>query len=132
MEAALLSICLLWLHRSRVCPIAFAYCATKGAVIGLTKSIAADFVKQNIRCNAICPGTVDSPSMHERLKATGDYDKAMQDFIARQPMGRIARSEEMPIWPCILPVMRVLLLQAKPIPLMVVGQSNIVSFGYFN
>ena len=75
-------------------PNRFAYCATKGAVIGLTKSIAADFVKQNIRCNAICPGTVDSPSLHERLKATGDYDKAMQDFIARQPLGRIAQAEE--------------------------------------
>lgn len=72
----------------------FAYCASKAAVIGLTKSVAADFVTQGIRCNAICPGTVDSPSLHERLCATGDYDQAMTDFIARQPMGRIGTAEE--------------------------------------
>lgn len=75
-------------------PNRFAYCASKAAVIGLTKSIAADFVAQGIRCNAICPGTVDSPSLHERLRATGDYNKAMQDFIARQPMGRVGKAEE--------------------------------------
>lgn len=63
-------------------------------MIGLTKSIAADFVTQGIRCNAICPGTVDSPSLHDRLRATGDYEKAMQDFIARQPMGRVGDAEE--------------------------------------
>ena len=56
-------------------------------MIGLTKAIAADFVAQGIRCNAICPGTVDSPSLHDRLRATGDYQQAMKDFIARQPMG---------------------------------------------
>ena len=75
-------------------PNRFAYCASKAAVIGLTKAIAADFVAKGIRCNAICPGTVDSPSLHERLRATGDYDKALADFIARQPMGRIATAEE--------------------------------------
>ena len=75
-------------------PNRFAYCATKAYVIGLTKSIAADFVTQGIRCNAICPGTVDSPSLHDRLRATGDYEKAMQDFIARQPMGRVGDAEE--------------------------------------
>lgn len=75
-------------------PNRFAYCASKAAVIGLTKSIAADFVTKGIRCNAVCPGTVDSPSLHERLRATGDYDKAMKDFIARQPMGRIGTPEE--------------------------------------
>ncbi|WP_323764620.1 SDR family oxidoreductase [Marinovum sp.] len=75
-------------------PNRFAYCASKAAVIGLTKSIAADFVGQGIRCNAICPGTVDSPSMHARLRATGDYDKAHADFVARQPMGRIGSPEE--------------------------------------
>lgn len=71
-----------------------AYGASKAAVIGMTKSIAADFVRKGIRCNAICPGTVDSPSMHARLHATGDYDKAHADFVARQPMGRIGSSEE--------------------------------------
>ncbi|WP_271879913.1 SDR family oxidoreductase [Phaeobacter italicus] len=75
-------------------PNRFAYCASKAAVIGLTKSIAADFVTQGIRCNAICPGTVDSPSLHDRLRATGDYEKAMKDFIARQPMGRVGDAEE--------------------------------------
>ena len=75
-------------------PNRFAYSASKAAVIGLTKSIAADFVAKGIRANAICPGTVDSPSLHERLRATGDYDKAMADFIARQPMGRIATPDE--------------------------------------
>ncbi|MBB3966551.1 SDR family oxidoreductase [Rhizobium metallidurans] len=75
-------------------PNRFAYSASKAAVIGLTKSIACDFVARGIRANAICPGTVDSPSLHERLRATGDYDKALNDFIARQPMGRIATAEE--------------------------------------
>lgn len=75
-------------------PNRFAYCASKAAVIGLTKSVAADFVTQGIRCNAICPGTVDSPSLHERLRDTGDYEQAMTDFIARQPMGRIGTAEE--------------------------------------
>lgn len=75
-------------------PNRFAYCASKAAVIGLTKAIAADFVTKGIRCNAICPGTVDSPSLHDRLRATGDYEKAMKDFIARQPMGRIGTPEE--------------------------------------
>lgn len=75
-------------------PNRFSYCASKAAVIGLTKSVAADFVMQKIRCNAICPGTVDSPSLHDRLRATGDYDQAMKDFISRQPMGRIGKAEE--------------------------------------
>lgn len=75
-------------------PNRFAYCASKAAVIGMTKSIAADYVDKGIRCNAICPGTVDSPSLHERLRATGDYDKAMATFVERQPMGRIGTAEE--------------------------------------
>ncbi len=75
-------------------PNRFVYCASKAAVIGLTKSVAADFVTQGIRCNAICPGTVDSPSLHDRLRATGDYDQAMKDFVARQPMGRVGAAEE--------------------------------------
>lgn len=75
-------------------PNRFAYCASKAAIIGLTKSIAADYVTQGIRCNAICPGTVDSPSMHERLRKTGNYEKALAEFIARQPMGRIGKVDE--------------------------------------
>ena len=60
----------------------------------MTKSVAADFVTQGIRCNAICPGTVESPSLQERLKATGDYETALEAFKARQPMGRIGKAEE--------------------------------------
>jgi 2-keto-3-deoxy-L-fuconate dehydrogenase len=75
-------------------PIRCAYGATKAAVIGLTKSVAADFVTQGVRCNAICPGTVQSPSLEARLAATGDYEKAREAFVARQPMGRFGRPEE--------------------------------------
>jgi 2-keto-3-deoxy-L-fuconate dehydrogenase len=75
-------------------PNRFVYCASKAAVIGMTKAVAADYVTKGIRCNAICPGTVDSPSLHERLRATGDYDKALTDFIARQPMGRVGHADE--------------------------------------
>jgi 2-keto-3-deoxy-L-fuconate dehydrogenase len=75
-------------------PNRFAYSASKAAVIGLTKSVAADFVSRGIRCNAICPGTVDSPSLEGRLKATGDYEAARKAFVARQPMGRIGTADE--------------------------------------
>jgi 2-keto-3-deoxy-L-fuconate dehydrogenase len=71
-----------------------AYTISKAAVIGLTKSIAADYTTSNIRVNAICPGTVDSPSLHERWHATGDFEAAQKAFIARQPIGRIAHPEE--------------------------------------
>ena len=75
-------------------PNRFIYGTTKAAVIGLTKSVAVEYITRGIRCNAICPGTVDSPSLHERLHATGDYNQAMRDFVARQPMGRIAEAHE--------------------------------------
>jgi len=75
-------------------PNRFIYGASKAAVIGLTKSVAKDYVTSGVRCNAICPGTVDSPSLHERLRATGDYDGALKAFIGRQPMGRIGTPEE--------------------------------------
>jgi 2-keto-3-deoxy-L-fuconate dehydrogenase len=71
-----------------------AYGTTKAAVIGLTKSVAADFVSQGIRCNAICPGTVDTPSLQSRLHANGDYAKTRAEFEARQPMGRLGKPEE--------------------------------------
>lgn len=71
-----------------------AYSISKAAVIGLTKSIAADYTTRGIRVNAIAPGTVDSPSLHERWKATGDFEAAKKAFIARQPIGRIAQPEE--------------------------------------
>lgn len=75
-------------------PNRFAYGATKAAVIGMTKALAADFTSKGIRVNAICPGTVDSPSLMDRLKATGDFEGAKAAFISRQPMGRMARAEE--------------------------------------
>jgi 2-keto-3-deoxy-L-fuconate dehydrogenase len=75
-------------------PNRFVYGATKAAVIGLTKSIAADFVTKKIRCNAICPGTIDSPSLRDRMRAQGDYEQARAQFIARQPMGRMGEPEE--------------------------------------
>lgn len=71
-----------------------AYSISKAAVIGLTKSMAADYTTKGIRVNAIAPGTVDSPSLHERWKATGDFEAAKKAFIARQPIGRIATPEE--------------------------------------
>ncbi len=75
-------------------PGRFVYGATKAGVIGLTKSIAADFVTKGIRCNAICPGTVESPSLDQRLRDTGDYAAAKAAFIARQPIGRIGQPQE--------------------------------------
>jgi 2-keto-3-deoxy-L-fuconate dehydrogenase len=75
-------------------PNRFAYGSTKAAVIGLTKAIAADFIRSGVRCNAICPGTVQSPSLEQRIAAQEDADKARSEFIARQPMGRLGRPEE--------------------------------------
>jgi 2-keto-3-deoxy-L-fuconate dehydrogenase len=71
-----------------------AYASTKAAVIGLSKSIALDFIRRGIRCNAICPGTVQSPSLDERISAQGDLEKARAEFISRQPLGRLGRPEE--------------------------------------
>ena len=76
-------------------PNRFVYGASKAAVVGLTKSVAADFIKQGIRCNAICPGTVESPSLQERIKAQGgNYEQVLSAFVARQPIGRIGTPEE--------------------------------------
>lgn len=78
------------------------YGTTKAAVVGLTKSVAADFVEYGIRCNAICPGTVDSPSLHDRLRATGNYDAAWLEFNARQKMGRVGKAAEVAALACYL------------------------------
>lgn len=79
-------------------PNRFAYGMSKAAVVGMTKSVAVDYIKRGIRCNCICPGTVESPSWHERVTALGEelgsYEDAMAQFVARQPMGRVARAEE--------------------------------------
>ena len=75
-------------------PNRFIYGASKAAVIGLTKSVAADYVARGIRCNAICPGTVDTPSLQDRINAQPDPEQARKNFIARQPMGRLAQAHE--------------------------------------
>ena len=79
-------------------PNRFIYGTTKAAVIGMTKSVAVDYITKGIRCNCICPGTVESPSWHDRVKALGEqvgsYEEAKKQFVARQPMGRIATADE--------------------------------------
>ena len=79
-------------------PNRFVYGTTKAAVIGMTKSVAIEYIKQGVRCNCICPGTVESPSWHARVKALGEemgsYEAAMEAFVSRQPMGRVATAEE--------------------------------------
>ena len=75
-------------------PNRFVYGATKAAVVGLTKAVAADYVTQGIRCNSVCPGTVDTPSLQDRINAYADPTEARKQFIARQPMGRLATAEE--------------------------------------
>jgi len=75
-------------------PNRFAYGASKAAVIGLTKAIAADYVRAGVRCNAVCPGTIDTPSLHERIDALPDPQKARRDFVERQPMGRLGTADD--------------------------------------
>lgn len=79
-------------------PNRFIYGTTKAAVIGLTKSVAVDYIKTGVRCNCICPGTVESPSWHDRVKALGEemgsYEAALEAFVSRQPMGRVAKADE--------------------------------------
>ncbi len=83
-------------------PNRFIYGATKAAVIGMTKAVAADFIKQGIRCNAICPGTIESPSLEGRMRENGDYDAVRQAFVDRQPMGRLGTPEEVAALACYL------------------------------
>ncbi|MCR9176646.1 MAG: SDR family oxidoreductase [Alphaproteobacteria bacterium] len=78
-------------------PFRFVYGTSKAAVIGLTKSVSADFLRQGIRCNAICPGTVQSPSLDARINAFDDPEQARKDFIARQPLGRLGTAEEIAV-----------------------------------
>ena len=75
-------------------PSRFIYSASKAAVLGITKSLAADYINQGIRCNAICPGTIQSPSLEQRLSDMGNYESARKQFVARQPMGRFGEAEE--------------------------------------
>lgn len=104
-------------------PNRFAYGMTKAAVVGLTKSVAADFVQQGIRCNAICPGTVQSPSLEQRLAAQGDYDAARAAFIARQPIGRLGKPEE---------IAELALYLASDAAAYTTGQTHIIDGGWSN
>jgi 2-keto-3-deoxy-L-fuconate dehydrogenase len=100
-----------------------AYGVTKAAVIGLTKSIAADFVTKGIRCNAICPGTVETPSLHQRLEDTGDHDASLKAFIARQPMGRLGTPAE---------IASLALYLASDESAFTTGQAHIIDGGWSN
>ncbi|MDI1366533.1 MAG: SDR family oxidoreductase [bacterium] len=104
-------------------PGRFAYGATKAAVIGLTKAVAADFVGQGVRCNAICPGTVETPSLNQRLADTGDYDAARAAFTARQPMGRLGQPEELA---------QLALYLASDASSFTTGQIHIIDGGWIN
>jgi len=104
-------------------PNRFVYGVTKAAVIGLTKSVAADFVAKGIRCNAVCPGTVDTPSLHDRLRATGDYATAWASFTARQPMGRLGQPEE---------IASLALYLASDESAFVTGQCHVIDGGWSN
>ncbi|AJP72731.1 SDR family oxidoreductase [Sphingomonas hengshuiensis] len=101
----------------------FVYGASKAAVIGLTKSVAQDYVGNGIRCNAICPGTVQSPSLDDRLAATGDADKARSEFVARQPMGRIGSAIE---------IAELALYLASDVSSYTTGTINVIDGGWTN
>ena len=101
-------------------PSRCVYGTTKAAVIGLTKSVAADYVGQGVRCNAICPGTVDTPSLADRINAYDDPVAARQAFVARQPMGRIAKAEE---------IAPILIFLASDEPRFVTGQAYSIDGG---
>lgn len=104
-------------------PDRFAYGATKAAVIGLTKSIAADFVSHGIRCNAICPGTVLSPSLEQRLRDTGNFAAALEAFKERQPMGRLGTPEE---------IAALAVYLASDLSSFTTGQTHIIDGGWSN
>ncbi|MFT6044318.1 MAG: 2-keto-3-deoxy-L-fuconate dehydrogenase [Arenicella sp.] len=104
-------------------PNRYVYSTTKAAVIGLTKSVAADYVQQGIRCNAICPGTVQSPSLDQRLAAGGNYESALEEFIARQPMGRIGHPDE---------IAKLALYLASDASAYTTGQSHVIDGGWSN
>ena len=82
------------LGAQKAAPNRLAYAASKAAVVGFTRALAIDHVKQNIRVNCVCPGTVDTPSLGDRINAFADPEQARKDFVARQPMGRLATAEE--------------------------------------
>ncbi|RKP45042.1 SDR family oxidoreductase [Pararobbsia silviterrae] len=109
-------------------PNRFAYGASKAAVVGLTKAVAADFVTRGIRCNAICPGTVDSPSLHERIEAQAQeqgktYEEVLAAFVGRQPMGRVADPRE---------IAALVLYLASDESAFTTGQAHVIDGGWSN
>lgn len=104
-------------------PNRFAYASTKAAVIGMTKAIAADFITRGIRCNAVCPGTVDTPSLHDRMRASGDYDTARAAFLARQPTGKLAQAED---------IAGLVVFLASDESAFVTGTANVIDGGWSN
>ncbi len=104
-------------------PNRFVYGTTKAAVIGLTKAIAADFVGKGIRCNAVCPGTIETPSLGERIAALGDVATARAAFVARQPMGRLGRADE---------IAELVLYLASDESAFTTGQTHVIDGGWSN
>ena len=104
-------------------PNRFAYAATKAAIIGMTKALAADHVAQGIRCNTICPGTIETPSLEERMRASGDYAATRAAFVARQPMGRLGKPSE---------IAQLALYLASDASAFTTGQCHIIDGGWSN
>lgn len=104
-------------------PNRFVYGTTKAAVIGMTKAIAADFITRGIRCNAVCPGTVDTPSLQDRMAATGDYEAGRKAFLARQPSGKLAQAED---------IAALVVFLASDESAFVTGTANIIDGGWSN
>jgi len=104
-------------------PNRFAYGSTKAAVIGMTKAIAADFITKGIRCNAVCPGTVDTPSLQDRMAAGGDYEAGRKAFLARQPTGKLAQAED---------IAGLVVFLASDDSAFVTGTANIIDGGWTN
>lgn len=104
-------------------PNRFVYGTTKAAVIGMTKAIAADFITKGIRCNAVCPGTVDTPSLQDRMAATGDYEAGRKAFLARQPSGKLAQAED---------IAALVVFLASDESAFVTGTANIIDGGWSN
>ncbi|NEX46287.1 SDR family oxidoreductase [Pseudotabrizicola algicola] len=104
-------------------PNRFAYGSTKAAVIGMSKAIAADFITKGIRCNAICPGTVDTPSLQERMAATGDYEAGRKAFLARQPSGKLAQADD---------IAALVVFLASDESAFVTGTANVIDGGWSN
>jgi len=104
-------------------PNRFIYGTTKAAVIGLTKSVALDYIGKGIRANCVCPGTIESPSLQDRMRALGDYDQARAGFIARQPMGRLGTADE---------VAELVLYLASPDSAFMTGNAIVIDGGWAN